>query len=129
MKRPLKSPVKFEKGIRYATRQRTTKQAEKQFDFLYLSIIREFQIANRGNVNEALAQQRLRENKEGFREKGFELEFLESLRREYDKLPRRAPRKKIKIKFDANGIPKVTKTPLDPRVSALLALAKVTKSG
>ena len=128
MKRPLKFPLKFEKGIREIARKHTTKEALKAFKIFYLSKLRELQGARWGKVNEALAQEQLRENIEKFREKGFDQEFFELLQREYIQMPRTAPRKKVKKEFDANGVPKVTKTPLDPQVSALLGYLKVTES-
>jgi hypothetical protein len=130
MKRPLKFPLKFEKGIREITRKRTTKEAVKAFEVFYLFKVREGQVVKWGRVDEALAQKLLRENMEGFREKGFEEEWwFEMARCDYAKMKRRVPRKKVKKEFDANGVPKVTKTPLDPQVSALLGYVKVTKSG
>jgi hypothetical protein len=129
MKRPLKFPLKFEKGIREITRKRTTKEALKAFKDFYVFKVREGQVSKWGRVDEALAQELLRENIEGFREKGFEEEeFFETMRRDYAAMSRRAPRKKVKKEFDANRIPKVTKTPLDPRLSALFGYLKVTKS-
>ena len=128
MKRQLKFPLKFEKGIRYVTNKRTTTEARKAFEKFYLLKIRELQIAKWGVVNEQLVQKRLAENIAGFQQSGFDQESAEWLRREYVKMPRRAPRKKVKKEFDANGIPKVTKTPLEPELSALLALTKLTKS-
>jgi hypothetical protein len=129
MKRPLKFPLKFDKGIRLITRKRTTREAMKQFKSFYLFEIREFQIAKWGKMNEALARKRLEENIEGFRESGFDQEWFERLCRDYEAMPRRARRKKVKIKFDANDVPKMTKTALDPPLSALFGYVKVTKSG
>jgi hypothetical protein len=129
MKRPLKFPLKFEKGIREITNKDTTKEALKAFTVLLLSELRGIQVAKFGRFDEALLQKQLRENIERFREKGFEEEWLfERLRREYIKLPRRAPRKRVKKEFDANGVPKVTKTPLDAQLSAFLGYLKVTRS-
>jgi hypothetical protein len=128
MKCPLKFPLKFEKGIREITRKRTTKEALKAFEVFYLSKIREFQVAKWGRVNEALAQELLRENIEGFREKGFDQIFFERYCYDYEKMPRRGRRKRVKKEFDANGIPKVTKRPLDKELSALFGYLKLTKT-
>lgn len=128
MKRPLKFPLKFEKGIREITNKDTTKEALKAFKFLLLSELHGIQLGKFGRVDEALLQQDLQRTIEGFREIGFDKEWCEGLRRKYIELPRRKPRKKAKIKFDANGCPKVTKTPLDPQLSALFGYLKVTKS-
>ena len=129
MKRPLKFPLKFEKGIRFITGKRTATEARKAFKDFYLFKLRHFQKARWGAVDEQLAQKRLAENIEGFQEKGFEKAVCEGLKRDYQQLPRRAPRKRVKKEVDANGIPKVTKTPLGPQLSALLKGAKVTKIG
>jgi hypothetical protein len=128
MKRQLKFPLKFEKGIREITGKRTTKEALKQFKILLLSELHGIERGKFGRVDEARLQERLRETLEWFRKTGFDKGWVEKLRREYIKLPSRKPRKKAKIKFDANGIPKVTKTPLDTELSALLGYLKVTKS-
>ena len=129
MKRPLRFPLKFEKGIREVTGQRTTTPAMKAFGELLSSKIRDLEKYNRGSVNEERVQEKLRETLEVLRERGFDQSYFEMMRREYLKLPRRAPRKRVKKEFDANDVPKVTKTPLDPRLSALLGYLKVTKSG
>jgi hypothetical protein len=96
MKRPLKFPLKFEKGIREITRKRTTKEAMKAFNIFYLSQLRESQVRKYGKVNEALAQADLQETFQVLREKGFEQGFFEMARCDYEKMPRRARRKKVK---------------------------------
>jgi len=128
MKRPLKFPLKFERGIKEITRKRTTKEALKAFKSFVLEKLLAKQKRKFGNTNKTIAQQELHEALEVLQEEGFTQSRFESLRSEYVKMPRRAPRKKVRIKFDANGCPKVTKTPLDPQLSALFGYLKVTKS-
>jgi|SRR4029453_16529112 hypothetical protein len=124
MKRPLKFPLKFSKGIIFVTGKRTEREAMKPFKDFYFEMILQYQKA-RGVVNEALARKQLKENIEAFRENGFDdQQFLERMRADFINRPRRAPRKKIKRAVDANKIPKVTKTPLDPQISALFAWEK-----
>jgi hypothetical protein len=82
-----------------------------------------------GNTDEAIPQEELQEAIEVLREKGFDQNRFEFLRNEYAKMPRRKPRKKMKIKVDEFGCPKVTKTPLEPQLSARFAYIKLTKSG
>jgi hypothetical protein len=126
MKRTLKFPLKFEEGIRNITRKRTTKQALKAFEKFYLSKLLHFQMVRFGNTDEAIAREELRDIIEALREKGFEQDDCEWLKRGYQERPRHRPRKKVKIKFDANGIPKVTKTPLEPQLSARFAYLRRT---
>jgi hypothetical protein len=73
--------------------------------------------ANYGNRSKCSA-------KKDSQEMGFEF-----LRGEYAKMPRRAPRKKVKMKFDANGIPKVIKTTHAAEDLALIAYIKMTEIG
>ncbi len=82
-----------------------------------------------GNTNETLARQELQEAIEVLEEKGFDQNSFEFFRSEYAKLPRRAPRKKVKINFDANKLPKVTKRPLDHLESAALIYLRDTFDG
>jgi hypothetical protein len=124
MKRPLKFPLKFSKGIIFVTGKHTETEAMKPFKDFYLEKILEFQKA-RGIVNEGMARKQLEENIEAFRKNGFDdQQFLERMRADFISRPRHAPRKKIKRAVDANKIPKVTKRPLDPQISALLAWEK-----
>ena len=111
MKPSKKYPCKFEKGIRVITRKDTTKEALKPFEDLLLSDRRGFQVAKFGRFDETLAQKEARELIEYFRANGFLEHELEHLRYAYAKLPRRAPRKKVKKEFDAKGLPKMPKTP------------------
>ncbi len=130
MRRPLKFPLKFEKGIRGRdgiTRKRTTKEALKAFESFLLIKLRERCQRKFGRIDESWVQRELREALEMLRQEGFTRERFEFLRDEYQ-TGRRAPRKRVKKEFDANGIPKVTKTPLDPKLSALFGYLKVTKS-
>jgi hypothetical protein len=83
MKRPLKFPLKFEKGIRFITGKRTTTEAKKAFKDFYLFKLRQFQIAKWSVVDEELAQKRLAENIESFQEKGFDKADCEGLKRDY----------------------------------------------
>jgi hypothetical protein len=124
MKRPLKFPLKFEKGIRIVTRKRTATEAMPAFKKFYAWSVRQMQKAKWGAVNESLVDERVRENIEGLRKTGFDKDFLELCRHDYSTMSRRAPRKKIKRAVDANKIPKVTKTPLDRRISPLIAWEK-----
>ena len=111
MKRPLRFPLKFEKGIREITNKDTTKEALKPFEVLLLSELRAIQVGKFGRVDEALLREQLRENIEYFRANGFSKEWFERLRHAYTAVPRRAPRKRVKKEFDAKGLPKMPKTP------------------
>jgi len=112
MKRPLKFPLKYEKGIRLITRKDTTKEAEKAFEEFYLFQIRELQIAKYGKSNEALVQKVAKENVEYLRGQGaFDEAFFNQCKYHYAQMPRRAPRKRVKKEFDAKGLPKMPKTP------------------
>jgi hypothetical protein len=96
----------------------------KPFKDFYLEKILEFQKA-RGIVNEGIARKQTEESIEAFRKNGFDnQQFLERMRADFISRPRHAPRKKIKRAVDANKILKVTKRPLDPQISALLAWEK-----
>src|SRR5262245_6157698 len=114
MKRPLKFPLKYEKGIRLITRKDTTKEAEKAFTVFYLFKIRELQIAKYGRSDEALVQKLAKENVEYLRGLGqgaFDEAFFNCCKYDYAQMPRRAPRKRVKKEFDAKGLPKMPKTP------------------
>jgi hypothetical protein len=119
MKRPLKSPVPFEKGKRLITNKRTKKQADKAFNSYYAWLWE--------NISES-QQSVLEKEIESARKTGWSYDSIRLHRRKYVQMPRRAPRKKSKKEFDANDVPKMTKTPLDPKLSALFGYLKVTKS-
>ena len=125
MKRPLKFPVKYDKAIIGITRKRTVKEADKAFRAFYVFQIHKFQIAKWGNANEERVQQIVEENIEHLRTVGFDEGFYHNCQHDYAAMPRRAPRKKVKKEFDANEVPKVTKTPLDSQISALLGYIKL----
>src|SRR5215467_3353419 len=122
MRRPLKSPVKYEKGVIYVTPSscNTAKKADKAFREFYAWQVRHYEIARHGKADEKWVREVVEKNIAAFKENGFDLEDLEMYRRAYAELPRRGPRrKKVKKKLDANGLPIVGKTSLDNKVSAL----------
>jgi hypothetical protein len=127
MKRPLKFPLKYEKGIRLITRKGTAKEAEKAFRDLYIFEIRNLQIRKWGKANEERVQEIVKENIEHLRTVGFDEVFYFRCQDDYAQMPRRAPRKKMRKSLDAFGIPKLTKKPLDTQVSATLAGIKLVK--
>jgi hypothetical protein len=129
MKRPTKFPLKFEKGIIGITRKHTIKEALKAFESFLLEKKRERCRRKHGRIDESWVQRELRESLEMFRQEGFARDGFEFLRGEYAKMPRRAPRKKVKMKFDANGIPKVIKTTHAAEDLALIAYIKMTEIG
>jgi len=126
-KRPKKFPVKYEQGIRYITGKRTTKEAEKPFRECLMYDIRRRQPYRSAKLEERIARI-FNEVIENFRVNGFTddglINWLDRLRNCYMQMPRHKPRKKVKKEFDANDVPKVTKKPLGPQESALLAAVK-----
>jgi hypothetical protein len=119
MKRPLKFPVSFDKGKRLITNKRTKKQADKAFKAYYAWLWE--------NISES-QRSILEKDIESARKAGWRHYYITLHRKKYVQMPRRFPRKKPKKKFDANKIPKVTKTPLDDQLSALFGYLKVTKT-
>ena len=128
MKRPRKFPLKFEKAIIGITRKRTVKEAEKAFGDFYTFQVRQMQVARFGRSDDNRVHEIVAENIESLRTTGVDEGFYNRCRHDYAQMPRRSPRKKPKKVFDANGIPEVTKTPIDPRVSALLGYIKLRNS-
>jgi hypothetical protein len=124
MTRPLKFPLKYEKGIRYVAPKGTTNEAEKPFREMLAFRIGHLQMAKRGKADEKLVQKKVEEIIDDLKENGFDQPFFEMCCHDYAAMPRRALRKKVKKEFDANQIPKVTKTPLDEKTSALFATVK-----
>jgi hypothetical protein len=115
MKRPLKFPLKFEKGIRLITRKQTATKAEKAFNSYYSWLLE--------NIYEH-ARPELEKEIESARKAGWSDYSIRLHRRKYVQMPRRKPRKKVKKEFDAKGLPKVGKTPLDPRTAEFLGALK-----
>jgi hypothetical protein len=114
MRRPLKFPLKYEKGIRLITRKGTAKEAEKPFREFLAHKIRETEVARgryRAAALDTIVAQFVEETIEVLQEKGFDEDYLEMCRRGYAEMPRRAPRKRPKKEFDAKGLPKMPKTP------------------
>ena len=111
----LKFPLKFERGIIKITRKRWVKEAEKAFNSYYAWLWE--------NIQE-WARPVLEKDIESAHKVGWSYDSFRRHLKRYAQMPRRAPRKKVKKEFDANGLPKVTKTPLGPQESALLAAVK-----
>jgi len=109
----------LEKGKRLITNKRSNKPADKAFNS-YLVWLRE-------NISES-QQSVLEKEIESARKTGWSQDQIRLHRKKYLQMPRTSPRKKPKQEFDANGIPKVTNTPLDDKLSALLGYLKVTKT-
>jgi hypothetical protein len=121
----MKFPLKYGKGIIGITRKRTVKKAEKAFQEFSVYQFRHFEIARHGAADEARIKEKVKEYIDHLREFGFDEAHFHLCQHDYARMPRRAPRRKVKKEFDANGVPKVTKTPLDSQVSALLGYIKL----
>jgi hypothetical protein len=129
-KRPKKFPVKYENGTIYVTQKGTAKKAEKPFRECLMYDIWKTQWSKgyRGVKLEERVARIFNEVIEDLRVNGFTddavINWLDHLRNCYVKMPRRAPRKKVKKEFDAKGLPKVGKTPLDEPTAEFLAALK-----
>ena len=118
--------VPFKKGLKQITGKKRHREALCEFR-KYLD--EWFSKMDHPKYQDAkIRAQAVRELIAAYERGGFTWEEIGIHYQRYRWRPRRSPRKKVKKKFDAKGLPKLTKTPLDEELSAYLAWVKVRKT-
>ena len=118
--------VPFKKGLKLITGKRSHGEALYAFR-KYLD--EWFSKTNHPKYRDAKTRAKaVRELIAAYERDGFTWEEIGIHYQRYRLSPRRAARKKRKKEFDANAMPKVTKTPLDEELSAYLAWVKMRKT-